>query len=645
YSGFEGATVPICTFTLENKHQPDFKGSYIRLSDFRGAENQAPKTLEAIANPDCGWFFRASAADFKKIPGSPIAYWVSERVKEAFENGVLLGEVAEPRQGLATAKNDRFLRLWFEVAIRNVGFDFTSREDAKQSRKKWFPYNKGGEYRRWYGNNDYLVNWKNDGEDLNAFKPRAVIRNPKYYFRQSITWSFVSSSYFGVRYSKPGAIFDVGGSSVFPDKGDIFWLTGFMCSKLSTIFMKAMNPTLNFQVGNVASLPIVPIDEKDEVSKLSQSIIAFSQTDWDSFETSWDFTHLPLLKDATLPIVTPLINQYQALRADWQEMTAEMQRLEEENNRIFIEAYDLQEELTPDVPLKEITLTCNPHYRYPDSKRKQYTNEEREAMLLEDTMQEFLSYAVGCMFGRYSLDKPGLVLANQGETVEDYVRKISLTPTLSRGEREPDSPRPLGEGLGVRAKNPTFLPDEDNVIPVLNGDWFPDDVASRFKAFLKVTFGEAHYDENLAFIEEALGRDVRSYFLKDFYKDHTRMYKKRPIYWLFSSPKGSFNALIYMHRYQPDTLSVLLNTYLREYQSKLRARRGYLESVERNPGASKRDKTSAQKEMRKIDATLSELRDYENDVIYPLATEQIRIDLDDGVKVNYARFGKALKGI
>ena len=323
-----------------------------------------------------------------------------------------------------------------------------------------------------------------------------------------------------------------------------------------------------------------------------------------------------------------LAETYTDLRAHWRAMTLEMQRLEEENNRIFIEAYGLQDELTPEVPLAEITLTCNPYYRY-DSKK---SDEELEALLLADTMRELVSYAVGCMFGRYSLDKPGLILANQGETVEDYLQKV-------RGQRS-EVRRRRSDGGQI-----TFMPDRDNAIPILDGDWFEDDIAGRFKTFLRVTFGEAHFAENLAFVEAALGRDIRSYFLREFYDDHLKRYKKRPIYWLFSSAQGSFNVLIYMHRYRPDTVSVVLNGYLREFQAKLRARRAHLERMSISAAASPRDKTNAIKEMDKLDKILVELTEYEDEVLYPLAAQRLEIDLDDGVKVNYAKFGAALKQI
>jgi len=624
YSGFEGATVPICTFTLENKLKPDFKGGYIRLSDFRGAENQAPRTLEAIANSDSGWFFRASALDFKKIPGSPIAYWVSDRMREVFEEGVRLKTIGDTRQGMATSDNTRFLRYWYEVKFIRINFSARNHKEAKTSKLKWFPYNKGGEFRKWYGNIELVVNWENDGEELLELaaskygSPTRTIKSISEYFKSSISWSKISSSNLAMRFYPPGFLFDVAGCSIFANNhSDLFYLLGITNTKVVRKLLSLMSPTLNFEAGQIANLPILKNRDYSCIETIEKLIIN-TKTDWDSFETSWDFTTSPLISQVEGNSL--LLDVYSKARGYWAKIVEEMKSLEEETNSNSIQAYGLQDELTPEVPLSEITLTCNPHYRYPDTVRKQYTDEEREAMLLEDTMKEFISYAVGCMFGRYSLDKPGLILANQGEMVEDYLAKVN---TLE----------------------PRFMPDEDNVIPILEGDWFPDDIANRFKKFLRVTFGEENYEENLAFLEKAIGKDLRSYFVRDFYRDHVQTYKKRPIYWLFSSPKGSFNALIYMHRYQPDTISVLLNKYLREYQNKLRARHQYLESVERNPAASKKDKIDAQKEIRSIEQILHELREYEREVIYPLATKKIKIDLDDGVKVNYEKFGKALKGI
>jgi type II restriction/modification system DNA methylase subunit YeeA len=341
-------------------------------------------------------------------------------------------------------------------------------------------------------------------------------------------------------------------------------------------------------------------------------MVALGKSDWDAFETSWDFTTLPLLHpDHRAETVE---HTYTALRTHWQGMTDDMQRLEEENNRIFIDAYGLQDELTPEVPLNEITLTCNPAYRYGGNA----SIADRETRLRADTVAEYLSYAVGCMFGRYSLDAPGLILANQGETLADYL---------------------------ARVPNPSFMPDEDNVIPILDGDWFADDIVGRFRDFLRATFGDDKFRENLSFIEAALGCDIRKYFTRDFYAAHVQRYKKRPIYWMFSSPKGSFNALIYMHRYRPDTVSVVLNQYLRDYIGKLQNERARLEKLADDATATPGQRTKALKDVGAVVKQIEELVAWERDVVYPLAQEKIAIDLDDGVKRNYPLFGAALKPI
>lgn len=384
--------------------------------------------------------------------------------------------------------------------------------------------------------------------------------------------------------------------------------------------MKCVNPTSTFQVGDLSRVPYkCPESLADQEKSVEQfSLVGISKKDWDQYETSWDFTSLPLLNpDYRQPTLRAT---YQKLRGHWREMTLEMQRLEEENNRIFIEAYGLKDELGEKVDLNEITLTCNPHFRYGNDK----SEEELEALLLADTMRELVSYAVGCMFGRYALNKPGLILASQGETIEDYLKQIP---------------------------EPSFPADDDNVIPMLDGDWFNDDIAERFRKFLRVAFGDEHYEANLQFVEKALNikgkrnYSIRDYFLGEFYTDHVKRYKKRPIYWLFSSPKGSFNALIYMHRYRPDTVSVVLNDYLREFRTKLTSHKNHLEAVSISASASQGEKTKALKEIENITKMIAELEEYEREVLYPLATEQVEIDLDDGVKVNYPKLGAALKKI
>ncbi len=554
-------------------------------------------------------FFRASAMSFSKVPGAPIAYWTTDAFRRTYDSSELLGDAVRICAGLQTGDNSKFLRLWHEASFSTLNPSNESKESGK-----WFPYNKGGELRKWYGNRDHVVNWESGGKEIYDFRPRSVLRNPDFYFLEGITWSDITTKAFAARYTPPGCLFDVKGSSAFPSENDLPRVLGLMNSCLTNKYMHVLNPTVTFQVGDISRIPMRRVASADNEIKC---LIKIAKDDWDAFESSWDFTNLPLLDPNNRQ--PSLKASYQKLRAHWRKTMLEMQRLEEENNRIFIDAYGLQDELTPEVPLNEITLTCNPHYRYGGDK----TEEELEALLLADTMRELVSYAVGCMFGRYSLEKPGLILANQGETLADYLAQVP---------------------------QPRFPADDDNVIPLLDGDWFPDDITLRFRQFLRVAFGDAHYGDNLAFIEQALNvkgkrnYGLRDYFLGEFYADHVKRYKKRPIYWLFSSPKGSFNALIYMHRYRPDTVSVVLK-YLRDYREKLTTEKERQAIVSINPASSQGEKTKALKEVDRLAKVLTELEDYERDTLYPLATEQVQIDLDDGVKVNYLKFGPALKKI
>ncbi|OBZ35403.1 BREX-1 system adenine-specific DNA-methyltransferase PglX [Methanohalophilus sp. DAL1] len=590
--------------------RPEFKGhfSYVRYEDLdeNGEPEDFPIQNERLTT--------ASAADFKKIPGSPIAYWVSDALLNVYEKSTTLSKIATPRQGLATADNDRFLRLWSELNIKNVGFGFRSREEAKESGLKWFPYNKGGEYRKWYGNQEFVLNWENDGYNIRNYfdsngKLRSRPQNTEYYFLPSVSWSKVTSSGFSLRYYPKGFIFDVAGCSIFLDREEEReMLLGCMNSQIMTKAVNSLSPTLNFEVGQVADFPL-PIDVINKASNFISPItklIHISKSDWDSYETSWDFTTSPFLQTE---FHRPTLEEtYTNFRAHWKEMALEMQRLEEENNRIFIEAYGLQDEMTPDVPLSEITLTCNPYYRYGNNK----SEEELETLLLTDTIKEFISYAVGCIFGRYSPHKEGLILANQGEGMQEFL------------ERVPDA---------------EFLPDEDGIIPILDEEYFTDDIVGRFKEFLKVTFGQEKLSENMDFIAQALSSGskkktksseqvIRDYFLKDFYKDHVKMYKKRPIYWLFTSgKKRAFNALVYMHRYDRTTLARMRTEYLLELERRMDAQRQRFSSE---------DARNA-KEKAKLAGYIEEIMAYD-EVLKNKADAYIEIDLDDGVKENYKLF-------
>lgn len=591
---------------------------YINLND---APQSANKELVFKEKLVFNRIFRVNQLTFKNIAGNPVAYWISGRLREIFSAKRMIEDVAPVRQGFQTGDNDRFLRLWHEVSHRLCGFNFEGTEAFHNTEKKYAPYNKGGEFRKWYGNNDYLVRFdKSSYEQLSKLGNRLPSRH--LYFKESITWSSLTSGSFGARFNGVGFTFSAKGACAFPKGSDernisLAVFNSLVCKKVLEIF----SPTLDFNVGALRKIPLPPSSSADINEFINSSCsrtIYIGKADWDSQEVSWDFSSLELLSSNNRQLT--LRATYQKLCTHWLDLTLEMQKLEEENNRILIEAYGLQGELSPDVPLNEITLTCNPYNRYGGNR----TEKELEALLLADTMREFISYAVGCMFGRYSLDQEGLVLANQDDTAQTYYEQIP---------------------------NPTFKPDEDNVIPMLDGDWFTDDVVERFKEFLKVTFGTEHYDDNLAFIETALNvkdnrnYSLRDYFLKEFYTDHWQRYKKRPIYWMFSSPKGSFNALIYMHRYRPDTVSVVLNGYLREYRDKLIAQKAHLEGVSNSANSSQSDKAKALKDIEKISKVIIELDEYERDTLFPLATEQVDIDLDDGVKVNYAKLGAALKTI
>ncbi len=600
-----GISFGTCATVFRKLSKPGAKGnfSYVRYfeTDDNGVPLEFPVKNERLA--------LATADEFKQVPGSPIAYWISEAVRKTFESK-LIRDVGECKNGMTTGNNDLFLRYWHEVSLTKICFDSPSREAVPKENSCWVPYSKGGVFRKWFGNNELVIDWSNDGNKLFSNKPKTIIRNHKYYFQEAITWSLTSSANFGARIRGSGFVFDVNGMSGFFGKNNINILC-LLNSKVASSVLKIINPTMAFQSGDIERIPFKSLNVSGSLSNNGMSLIDLSKSDWDSYETSWDFKVSPLMPTNW---DSKLSEAYRHLRENWDQAVRKARILEEENNGILIEAYGLKDELAPEVPLGEITLNCNPNYSYGSGRADQ----ELEEMLLADTMKELISFSVGCMFGRYSIDKPGLILANQGDTKEDYLTQIP---------------------------NPRFQIEEDGVIPILDDDWFSDDISERFRKFLRVGFGDKHYEENVQFIEKAIGKDIRKYFVKDFYIDHTRHYKKRPIYWLFSSPKGTFNALIYMHRYRPDTVSVILNDYLREFRNKLSARKSHLESVTVSASVSPAEKARALKDIETLKKDIDELDTYERDVLYPLATEKVQINLDNGVKVNYSKFGKALKTI
>jgi hypothetical protein len=598
-----GISFGTSAFILEKNPKNQPKAEFTCVRYFETDENGVPFSFPVQNERRRS----VSGAMLMKIPGNPISYWASEPAYVAFSHGSISSQ-GDTRRGLQTGDKDRFIRSWHEVSARAVDWESETREQALSSDRKWFRFNNGGSFRKWYGNLDLVVEWESSGSTIKS-SGKAIIPSEHTYFLSGVCWGRVTSGIESFRLHPAGVLPGDLSPCFFSDLTDVALY--YLNSKPAIYFKDLVNPTLANQVGDIARIPIMPTDVAHQLNNL-RPLVNTHRADWDAFETSWDFTTLPLLSPDRRG--ETLAATFARLRVDWQRMTDETQRLEEENNRIFIDAYRLQGELTPEVPLEEITLTCNPAYRYGGKA----SPEELEERLRADTMAELLHYAVGCMFGRYSLDAPGLILANQGEGLEEYLKRVP---------------------------NPTFEIDADNVIPVLDGEWFADDITGRFRKFLRVTFGEAKFQETLAFIETALGKDIRKWFTKDFFDYHVRRFKKRPIYWMFSSPKGSFNALIYMHSYRPDTVSIMLNDYLREFISKLQAERARLEKLSDDPAASPAQRTRALKDVATVIKQLAELEEWEREVVFPLAQAKIEIDLDDGVKRNYPKFGAALKPI
>ena len=604
YSGFDGATVPICTFTLRKNAFKDARGSYIRLSDFKGSENQAPKTLEAIQNPQCGWFYTANQKDFEKIPGSPIGYWIPYRLLSKFSQKTLNADCIA-RKGMYTGDNNQFVRSWHEVNISQIQY-------FNKNNPKWYLYANGGGIRKWYANILDVVFWENNGEKLRRlgkwsnFDSKAGAFNLEFIQRIGLYWSSISAKMFGVRLLPRDYIFSSASNAIFHNEDDIYPLMALMNSNSVQFILGTINPTLNYNAGDIIKIPSPFIHSdsiKDFIIELTVENLNISKFDWNSREISFKFKQSELIRLKSGKLETT----YDEYKQYCSEQFFQLHRNEEELNRQFIEIYGLRDELTPDVPLEEITIL------------QEETSIENGELVFhaDEVFAQFVSYAVGCMFGRYSLDKPGLILANQGETLQDYLEKVG------RGEEEL-----------------TFVPDRDNIIPVLDDEWFRDDIVERFYTFLKASFGEENFRKNLDFVEESLGMDIRKYFTRNFYKDHIRRYKKRPIYWMFSSPKGYFNVLVYLHRYTPDTINRILNSYLKEFIEKLKMYRTQLEHIEVEGSVSEQNK--ARKEIDRINMMLEDCMEYEKEILYPLATERIALDLDDGVLVNYNKLGSAV---
>ena len=615
-----GEVVQTTSFVIRNVYIENLKGTYYKLTD---SNSQKEKEELFLAHSN---YYYAIMGKYRLLPGKVIAYWVPFNITEIFKNSKL-GDLCEVRQGMTTSDNNRFLRLWFEVNINNESFKCESVEQSIKSKKKWFAYNKGGEFRKWYGNREYVVNYFNNGVEMEAFHAElnkkssgGRMKSREFYFKEAITWSFIGSTKFGVRYSPEGAIFDVAGSSLFPEHLDIFYFTGFLCSKVANYILNIYNPTMNYQAKDVKNLPIIREHVKS-ISKIVGECIECTKYDWDSFETSWDFKCHPLISvisqnralfDDTSGI--DLAECYSCWEDECNERFNQLKVNEEELNRIFIDIYGLQDELTPEVEDKDVTV--------------------RKTDLQRD-IKSLVSYAVGCMFGRYSIYEDGLMYAGG---MWDYSK---YKDAAWRAEGRPD--------VSDFYTKLHYMPDFDNIIPITDEEYFTDDIVGLFEDFIKTVYGKDTLETNLDFIAKALGNKgntsrevIRNYFLNNFFKDHCNTYSvtgsgKRPIYWLFDSGKqNGFKALIYMHRYDADTVGRVRTDYLHKAQK-------YVENAMQSAqytidnAKSAAEKSKATKAVTKYTKQLAEMKIYDEAIAH-VANQRIEIDLDDGVKVNYAKF-------
>ncbi len=614
YSAFEEATVPICSFVLQNRKNEN-KALCFRLSDFKGGmEVQRQKIQDAIENPDCDYFYEAQQYNFSKIPGSPIAYWVSDFVLNVYDKASLLSDIASPRTGMTTGDNNRFLRLWTETEINKIKFDAKSANEAVDSRKKWFPYCKGGGYRRWYGYNEYIVNWENNGYEIksnvkeNGLKV-ASVRSESLYFKKLITWSAVTSGKFSCRLCPSGALFDSGGSSI-DAKNKTEYILSLLNSVIGQFYLDIRNATINYQPGDIGNIPVI-FDENlmRDIQDITRENIDLSKNVWDASETSWNFRRHPLISGNST-----VTESYEAWKEKCEFCFFHLKNNEEKLNCIFLDIYGLNGELNSEVEDKDVTVyrIFNTKDDIPDSMKG-----SNYILTCRDVIVSLISYAVGCMFGRYSLDVEGLAYAG---------------------------------GDWDSSKYTTYIPDADNILPITDEEYFEDDIVGMFCAWVKKVYGLDTLEENLDFIAKALGNKgnssrevIRNYFLKDFFKDHCKIYQKRPIYWLFDSGKqNGFKTLVYLHRYNADTIGNLRVDYLhrmqRVYESEINRMQDMIDN-----STNAREVAASTKRKDKLQKQLKECREYDEKIGH-LALSRIELDLDDGVKVNYCKVQTARDG-
>ena len=596
-----GEVVQTTAFVLGEQHIDGYVGTYVRLVDAGSQEAKEELYLSGAER------YTAQQENFAKIPGSPVAYWVSDVLLRAFEKGDKFP--GETRKGVLTGNNNKYLRIWHEVTTKKLGFNIYSHNQMLQSGLKWFPVTSGGFKRKWYGNFELVVNLENDGYDIRNNVTNYRLRENKYYFLPAVTWTEVSSGTFSCRFVPKGILFGNGGPVSFFSDERLIYILGLLNSKVAMEFLMCLAPTINYGPEQIDKIPIIT-EREENVENIVQENISISRTDWDSFETSWDFARHPLLAHPA-PTLAAAYEQYRA------EANARFDRLkanEEELNRIFIDIYGLADELTPEVEERDVTVRriFDTKEDIPASMRG-----SNYAITRADVVRSLISYAVGCMFGRYSLDMPGLAYAG-------------------------------GDWDGGRYT--TFLPDEDGIIPICDNEYFDDDIVERFAAFLTAALGAETLEENLQFVADALGTGgssrevIRSYFLTTFYADHVKTYQKRPIYWLFDSgKKNGFKCLVYMHRYDPNTLARIRTDYVHEQQSRYRTAISNLEDA-RDHAATAADRVSAGKKLASVIDREKELLAYE-EKIHHIADQRLTIDLDDGVKHNYAIFQDVLAKI
>jgi len=622
--GFRGAAVHICTFVLYNS---PLNGSskFISLEGCSIEEqSQVLSTIEEESNAErC---HTRPQLIFEAIPGKPIAYWLSDNALDSFRrSGAELKTVLNPRQGMATGDNEYFLRLWHEIDFGQLILGSSDQEhvwEASIGKRPFVPYNKGGSFRKWFGNRTHVIAFSQS--DYWRLKQQGNhCPSEEYYFKECITWSDIVGDNFAARYCPQGSVFDVKGSSAFPrPSANSHLLLGLLNSKVTSFFKRVLNPGTTFQVGDISRIPFYSPSDGTVLSSVQDKLLALAKEDWDAYERSWDFDKPGLLRSSIQSEGLSIEANYLAYAAQCRRIISEMKELEEQNNKIFIEAYRLRDDLDPDVPLNQVTINSNPAYRYGGG----VSEEEQWEQFRRDTVAELNSYIVGCIMGRYSLDSAGLVIAESKNSQDDHMAAYR-------------------EKVSIAMNDLKFKPDPDSIIPFLDSEWFEDDIVSRTREFIEVAFPNSTATENLRFIESSLGKEIRKYFCSEFYKDHLQAYKKRPIYWMVQSPKKGFSCLIYIHRYTKDTLNQVLNNYLRPYLQKLEARLGQLTLSQINDDLSPRERTTARKEAERITKVIKECRDWEQANLLPLAQQRIELNLDAGVKANYLRLQEVLAPI